>query len=450
MSTVKTEVQDINETRKKITVEIAGTEISDMQKQLVKEFQREARIPGFRPGKASENMVRMRYAKELKSELSKRVAGKAYQEGIAKADLQVYTITESDEGDIEPGVDASMSFTVDIVPEFELPDFSTFKLRVESSEPSEKEVNDVIQQILSQRAEFKAVEKVVEKGDYVKCSYEGKIGEELIADLVPDASMWGTQKMTWEEAGVESSFGVSAVVEGLVGMQAGDEKEVSMDFAEDFKQEALAGKSAVYSLKVEEVRQKILPEIDEAFLETMQMKDEAELRNRISENLENQKKMQSAGAERDQITRQLLESIDFALPESGLEGERTTALVELMQRKMQKDAKHDDLDALREELSEEAARVGSERLKSRLILSKIAEKEGVQVSQEDLGQVIINESQSTGKKPEKIVKELQKDQNRLNLLRGEIMRQKALDLVVKKAEREIIAKNIDTAETVEV
>ena len=246
MSTIKSEVHDINETRKKVDVNIATAEISALHKQLIQEFQREAKVPGFRPGKVPENVVLTRYAKELKSELAKKVINKAFQEGVGKTGLDVFNVIESSQVEVHPEKDASVSFTVDVFQEFELPNYEGLKVTVKPTEPSEEEVDAVIKQILGQRADFKTVEKAVEEGDYVKCSYEGKIGESLIADIVPDKAIWGTQKNTWEEAGTDHPYGVPAIIKGLVGMKAGDKKEVTMDFSEDFEIEALAGKSATY------------------------------------------------------------------------------------------------------------------------------------------------------------------------------------------------------------
>lgn len=448
MSTIKTEVHDINETRKKISVDVEAAEVADIRGQIIREFQREAKIPGFRPGKAPENVVVMRYAKELKSELAKRVINRAYQEGISQSDLNVFSLIESNEVEVKPEEDASLSFTVDVVQEFELPNYEGLKVSTPPTEPTAEEVDTVVKQMLSQRAEFKAVEKAAETGDYVKCSYEGKIGEELIADKVSDKPMWGTQKNTWEEAGTDHPFGVPAIIEGLVGMKAGDQKEVTMDFAEDFEIEVLAGKQAIYSLEVEEVREKILPEMDEAFFKSMQLKDEAELRERIIENLENQKKQQNLSLERQQIIDQLLGSIDFALPESGIESEQKALLLDYMQKNLKKGASQTDFEADKERLHEEAGKAAQKRLKSHLILDKIARKENIQVDNEDFGQVIMIEAQQTGQKPEKIVKQLQKDQERLNHMRSDILLQKTLDLILDKAEREIVVDSNKDAETV--
>lgn len=433
---MKTDVQELTPTRKKITVSFSAGEVSEQEAELVKDFQRQAKIPGFRPGKAPEKMVRSRFEKELKEELQKRILSRAHQEGVADADFQVYGIVELDEGEIAPGAGAEVGFTVDIVPEFEVPAYEGIKLQADSTEVSEEEVDQMINQILSQRAEFTTVDRAAEKGDYVRCGYEGKIGDELIADLAPDATIYGTQKTTWEEAGSEDAPGVRAVVDGLVGMAAGDEKEVAMEFPEDFQPEALAGKTATYTINVEEVREKVMPELNDEMLKSLQVEDEAELRQRIKENIENQKVQQNARAERNQITDHLIKHTEFPLPDSGVERETEEVLRDFMQRNMQQGMTSEDFEKNKEQLHEGASKAARDRLKSRLILAKIAEAEKVEVKNEDFSRIIMQEAMQTGQKPDKLVKELRKDQDRINRMRRDILLGKTMDLLMEKAERE--------------
>lgn len=438
MSNVKTDVKDINETRKTITVSLTSKEVAEQEAALIKDFQRNAKIPGFRPGKAPEAMVRTRYAKDLKQELKQRVISKAHEEGVAKSEVNIFNIVDLAEGEIAADKDAEITFTVDIVPEFEAPEYTGLKVTNEPTEASDEEIDKMIEQILSQRAEFNVAEKAADKGDYVRCSYEGKIGDELVADLVPDSPMFGTQKVTWEEAGAEETPGVSAVVEGLIGMKAGDEKEVTMEFPEDFKPEALAGKTAVYSLKAEEVREKVMPEMNEEFFKSVQVKDEAELRERIRENIENQNKQKNAGAEREQVTKLLLDSVDFAIPESGIESETEAVLRDFMQRNMQQGVSAEEFEKHKAQLHEGASAAARDRLKSRLILSKIAEKEKIKAENDDFSRMIMMEAQQSGQKPDKLVKEIQKDRSRIDRMRGDIILGKTMDLIIEKAERETV------------
>lgn len=433
---MNTNVKDISPTRRAIIVDMSAEEISAIEARLIHDFQRQAKVPGFRPGKAPENMIRARYAKDISGELKNRVVSAAHQEGVSGSDLSIYGIVELDEGEIRSGEAAKINFTVDIIPDFKLPEYEGFKLHSAPTEASEDEIEKMFKQILGQRAEFNVVEKAAAQGDYVQCSYEGKIGDQLISELAPDAAIYGTQKKTWEEAGAEDAPGVSAVVEGVIGMSAGDKKEVTMEFPEDFSVASLAGNAATYSIEVEEVREKVLPELDEAFFKSLQVKDEAELRTQIADTIAKQKEQSNFQAERQQITEQLLAAVDFPLPESGIETETEAILRDFMQKNLERGATKEDFEKQKEQLHKGASEAAANRLKSRFILSRIAEKETIRVANEDFSRVIINEAMQTGQKPEQLVKELKKDESRINRMRADILIGKTMDLLVEKAERE--------------
>ena len=435
---MKTDVQDINPTRKTISITASSEEVSEQEAKLINDFQRQAKIPGFRPGKAPKNMVRQRFAKDIQQELKQRVVSQAHQEGVTGAEFEVFNIVELDEGEVKGGQGATITFTVDVIPEFEVPAYEGLKVTSTPTEASDEEVAKMLEQILGQRAEYNVAEKAAEKGDYVQCAYEGKIDTEIVADLVPETPMYGTQANTWEEAGNEDAPGVRAIVDGLVGMKAGETKEVTMEFPEDFKPEALAGKTVVYSVEAKEVREKVMPEMDDAFFESMQVKDENELRAKISENIENQKKQQNANGERQQITEELVKSVDFPIPESGVGSETEAVLRDFMQRNMQQGVSAEEFEKHKESLHEGASKAAHDRFKSRLILTKIAEKEKIKVENEDFSRMIMMEAQQAGQNPDKLVKELQKDQNRVNQMRRDIILGKTMDLLAEKADREIV------------
>ena len=435
---MKTDVQDINPTRKTISITASSEEVSEQEAKLINDFQRQAKIPGFRPGKAPKNMVRQRFAKDIQQELKQRVVSQAHKEGVTGAEFEVFNIVELDEGEVKGGQGATITFTVDGIPEFEVPAYEGLKVTNTPTEASDEEVAKMLDQILGQRAEYNVAEKAAEKGDYVQCAYEGKIDTEIVADLVPETPIFGTQANTWEEAGNEDAPGVRAIVDGLVGMKAGETKEVTMEFPEDFKPEALAGKTVVYSVEAKEVREKVMPEMDDAFFESMQVKDENELRAKISENIENQKKQQNANGERQQITEELVKSVDFPIPESGVESETEAVLRDFMQRNMQQGVSAEEFEKHKESLHEGASKAAHDRFKSRLILTKIAEKEKIKVENEDFSRMIMIEAQQAGQTPDKLVKELQKDQNRVNQMRRDIILGKTMDLLAEKADREIV------------
>tara|TARA_X000000950_G_scaffold85873_1_gene108089 strand:+ start:254 stop:718 length:465 start_codon:yes stop_codon:yes gene_type:complete len=137
---VKTDVQDINPTRKTISITASSEEVSEQEAKLINDFQRQAKIPGFRPGKAPKNMVRQRFAKDIQQELKQRVVSQAHQEGVTGAEFEVFNIVELDEGEVKGGQGATITFTVDVIPEFEVPAYEGLKVTNTPTEASDEEV----------------------------------------------------------------------------------------------------------------------------------------------------------------------------------------------------------------------------------------------------------------------------------------------------------------------
>ena len=435
------DTKDISPTRKAIVAEFTGDELAAEEALVVTEFSQHASLPGFRKGKANVNMVRTRYAKDIKKELKQRLVQKAHQEGIAQSEDRVFSRVEVDTDGIDAKEATKVTFTIDIVPSFDLPEYEGIEIKSSDAVAEEKEINQMIEQILSQRAEFKPVEKVIEKGDYVRCAYVGKIGDQLIEELAPTHKMYGTQKSTWEEAGAEGTPGVSAVVEGLIGMQIGEKKEVEMSFPEDFHVADLANKTAKYEISVEEVREKILPEMDAAFFESLKVKDEAELKDQIKKTIEHRKSEEIANSDRQKLIDHLVEQIEIPLPESGIESERNLILKDFMQKNMQAGVSAEDFEKNKESLFESASKMAESRLKSKIVLDVIADKEKIAVENDDLSRAIMHQASMTGQKPEVLVKELRKNRERIDAMREDIKIGKTLSFLLEKANRTVEGKS---------
>lgn len=428
------EQKDISPTRKAILAHYSADEVSAEEKAVLAEFIQFAKIPGFRPGKANPAMVQKQYAKEISRELNQRLVQKAHEDGLGKSEQRIYGIVDIETGEIVSGKKATINFSVDIIPKFDLPEYEGVKVKSAPTEANDKEIDQMIGYILGQRAEFKPVEKVIKKGNYVQCSYTGKIGDTLIEEIAPNEAMYGTQKSTWEEAGAENAPGVPAIVEGLIGMQKDETKEVEMDFPKDFKIEALAGKKATYEIKVTDIREKILPEMDEAFFQSMQVKDEEAFREQIKGTIEQRKENEIANGNRQQIVDHLIEFVTVPLPESGIDSERESILKDFMQKNMQQGVSAEDFEKNKEALHESATKMAESRLKSFIILDMIADKESIKVDNDDLNRAIIQQASMTGQKPEAFVKELKKDRSKIDAMQRDIKIGKTLNFLMEKAD----------------
>ena len=428
------EEKDISPTRKVILVHFTAEEVLAEGDAVLSEFIQFAKIPGFRPGKANPNMVRKQYANEINKELKQRLAQKAHEEGLGDSEFRIYSIVEVETGEIITDEKVTISFSIDIIPKFELPEYVGVKVKSASTEADDKEIDQMIGYILGQRAEFKPVDKVIEKGNYVQCAYTGKIGDALIEEIEPNEAMYGTQKSTWEEAGAENAPGVPAIVEGLIGMQKDEIKEVEMDFPADFKVEALAGKKASYEIKVIDIREKILPEMDEAFFESMQVKDEEAFRDQIKGTIEQRKENEISNGNRQQIVDHLIQFVTVPLPESGIHSERESILKDFMQKNMQQGVSAEDFEKNKEALHASASQMAESRLKSFIVLDMIAEKESIKVENDDLNNAIMQHASMTGQKPEAFVKELKKDRSKIDAMQRDIKIGKTLNFLMDKAE----------------
>jgi len=322
-------------------------------------------------------------------------------------------------------------------PEVPLPKYKGLEVTVPPTEVTGEEVQRTLDHILNQRAEYKTVERPAATGDYVKVSYEGRADGQPVAELAPDHPIYGKQPATWEEAGATEAPGVQAVIQGIVGMAAGDHKTVEEPFPNDHEVEALRGKTASYEVEVQEVREKILPELDEHFFKSLQVADEAELRQRIKDDLESQNKQNSSQAKRQQIIDQLQNQVDIPVPESAVEQERENILREYMGRAMQQGATQEQLEERQEELVEGAGQAAVQRVKLQLILSRIAEEEAIKVENEDMQQRIMQQAMAQRRKPDEIVKELQNDRGQLLELQRAVLFGKTLDFVSNEASETI-------------
>src|SRR5690606_21491909 len=253
-----------------------------------KDFAGMARIPGFRPGKAPHALVSKRFSREIGEELQKRVFSKAYREGLEQSKLTPMELIEAPEVEVKLGQENELTFVVDVRPEFNLPEYKGIPITRESEEVSEEEVDKALEQLRDQRADFAVVEREAKKGDYVKTSYEGKIGDQSIAELVPDRPIVGKQANTWEEVSSEEAF-IPGFTTALEGMKAGDRKDVAVTCPEEFTVEELRGKEATYAVEVHEVRERVRPELTDEFAALFGVEDLATLKERVREDLAQQK-----------------------------------------------------------------------------------------------------------------------------------------------------------------
>ncbi len=431
---VNIELKDLSETRKSLVVTLDKSEVNAEHQAVVGEIAKLARLPGFRPGRAPLSLVVKRFSKEILDELKGKVTGKAYRGGIDKTKLEVVNIVKVEEGTIEPGLSAAITFTIDVQPPFELPEYVGLPIHVQPIEPTEAEIDKVIENLRQERADFKAAARPARKGDYVKLAYEGTVDGRPITELVPERQIYGKVPQTWEEVDAEQEGLIPGLGPQLAGLKAGDKKEVSVTFPAGFAgAPELGGKAAVYAVDVQEVRERVLPALDAEFFKTQQVESLEGLRQRVSQNLKQSKEFENRRALRLQVREALASRIEFPLPESMIAAETQEVLRRFMEENLRHGVPEAEFEKNKKELYENARRAAVARVKQQILVEKVAEKEKIQVDERDIDNAILREAMRSNQRPDKVAKELTKDRERLRSLRAAIVFDKALDFLVSKA-----------------
>lgn len=426
------EIKDVSETRKTLVVTLDVSEVDAEHRAVVAEIAKQARLPGFRPGKAPAAIIQKQYAKEIQGEFIQKVVGKAYRDGIAQSKLDVYAIVEVQEGVIQAGLSAAVTLTVDLQPSFTMPEYKGLATEVLPVEPTENDIEAAIQAMRAERADFKVVTRASQKGDYVKLSYEGKIAGQPITEILPDKAVFAKVPQTWEE--VEGTEGlIPGLGLGLGGLEVGAKKDITVNFPAEFQEQALAGKEAVYSVEVLEIRERVLPELNEEFLKAHQADTVEALKARTAEDLKYRKELENRSAQRRQITDTLADKVEFAVPESLIENETQTLLRRFMEENMRRGVPQEAFEANKAKLFEDARKAATRSAKVQLILARIAEEQKLEVKDQDVDRFLRMEAMRAGQKPEKFAKDLGKDRARIQAMQRSIILDKALDFVVSQA-----------------
>ncbi len=429
---MKTDLQDVTDTRKTLAVTLEANEVEAEEKSLLDQFSKMAKIPGFRPGKAPLSIVRQKHAKDIAGELKQRVMAKAYQDGSKEAKVELVNVIDVQESEIVAGQDITVTFTIDVRPEFTVENFKGLELQGLSEAIEDKDIDEAIDGIRKEKAEFSPVEREAAEGDYVKFSHEGSIDGVPISEIVADKPVYAKMPQTWEEIGSDQGL-IPGLGDQLQGLKTGDKSDLEVEFPADFTVEELQGKKAVYSVEILEVRERKLPEMDDAFFEAQQVKTLDELKERVKGWIEGQKKQERKADLRRQVSEKLTASVDFSLPESLVEAETENSMRQVVMENMQRGVAQDQLEANKEDIHAQSRQTAESRVKLQLILSQIAEKESVEVSDQDMSQFVFSQAYQSGQKPDQFVKELKKDQNRLRMAQQSVLFDKTLEMLCDEA-----------------
>jgi len=319
--------------------------------------------------------------------------------------------------------------TVVTAPEFKLPDYKNIPVELPDTKVTGAEIEATLERLHDQTADFVDVQgRGAQMEDFVVVDFEGTVDGKPIGEVAPQASknLHGGQKF-WLHLAADNFL--PKFCEQIVGQKPDETRTLIVDLPADFLVKELAGKQASYSVTLREIKEKVLPAVDDAFAnKLLPGKSLADLRHTIEHDLEHEKEHEVERAKEAQIVKYLQEKIQFDLPPSLLRNETKRALAELVQRNRARGIPDEMLKDKEKELIETAASVAHHRLKTNFILERIAEQEKIEVRREDIDLRIRQEAQHYNISSDKMRKELE-EHNGLNALAEQILLGKTLDFL---------------------
>ncbi|TRM12853.1 trigger factor [Lentibacillus cibarius] len=411
-----------------LTIEVSAEEFDKALDQAFKKVVKDVQIPGFRKGKVPRKIFEKRFGVEsLYQDAVDIVLPGAYTNAVEETGIEPIEQPEVDIEEIEKGKDLIFKATVNVKPEVTLGDYKGLEVEEQSVEVTDEDVDHEIEHQREHHAELIVKEEGnVEEGDTVVIDFEGFVdGEAFEGGQAEDFSL---------EIG--SGQFIPGFEEQLIGKAAGEETEVEVTFPEDYHAEHLAGKKAVFQVKIHDIKTKELPELDDEFAKDVDEEVETldELKEKKKEELQKQREQDAENEKRETLIEKAAENAEVDIPDAMVDTELDRMLQEFEQRLQMQGMTLDmyyqfsgqDKDALKDQMREDAKK----RVKTNLTLEAIYNAENLEVTDEDVDEELSNMASMYGADVEQLKQMLG---GNTDALKEELKTRKAIEFLVNES-----------------
>ncbi|MFD1362178.1 trigger factor [Lentibacillus salinarum] len=409
-----------------LTIEVSADEFDKALDQAFKKVVKDVQIPGFRKGKVPRNIFEKRFGVEsLYQDAVDIVLPDAYTKAVEETGIEPIEQPEVDIEEIEKGKDLIFKATVNVKPEVTLGDYKGLEVEEQSVDVTDEDVDHEIEHQREHHAELIVKEAGnIEEGDTVVMDFEGFIdGEPFEGGKGEDFSL---------EIG--SGQFIPGFEEEMVGKALGEETDINVTFPEDYHAEHLAGKEAVFSVKIHDVKTKELPELDDEFAKDVDEEVETldELKEKKKEELHSQREQDAENQKRETLIEKASDNAEVDIPDAMVESELDRMLQEFEQRLQMQGMTLDmyyqfsgqDKEALKDQMREDAQK----RVKTNLTLEAIYNAENLEVTDEDVEKEISNMASMYGTDAEQLKQMLG---GNTDALKEELKGTKAIEFLVE-------------------
>ena len=424
--------EDVAPCRVKLTVELPAEQVAKTYDECLRMFNRKAPVKGFRPGKIPRQMLVRRFGQEILEQTKGELLQKSVEQAIEQEGLEPETrpvVEDLKTLVLRPGESFVFAVSFDTTPQFELPDYNGIEATRDASAISEDTVGEWLDNWLERQAHFVTVDRPAMAGDMLKATYKAEWPEDA-EELPATAKFYIQGEDSWLPLrDPELLPGITALMEGC---KAGDERDVEITFPEDHGTGPLAGKTLAYHIAVAEVQSLEKPELDDELARKAGLENADEIRQRVRENMEAEKKNQQESAVREQVLRSLLAKVQFDLPPTVLNRTVANAMQALRERLTREGASPEDLRNRQQELLAQANEQAVDELRRLYLLGRIAEAEDITIDNREAGEVIDAYARMHKVTPKLMLRRLQ-ESGRINQILLNLREAKTVDRLVALA-----------------
>jgi len=422
---MKTSVEEISSIKKKVFIEIPEDQVNKEVESFYKDLGKKAKIKGFRPGKVPRNILERYFKDYVKTEVVQKLIQDTYPQALSETDLQPVSPPVIDPGEFEGGKSFQYSAVIEVKPDIKLEGYTGLKIEGKKEEVKDEEVEERLRALQNLHANLKTISEArpIQAGDYVIVDYEASMGGKPLE---------GGKAIDFTVEVGSGQF-IPALEEKLIGLKPEEEKEIEVSFPEDYGYQKWAGKTISFHVKIKEIKEKILPPLDDEFAKDLgDYSSFEELKAKLKGEIEKEKELVLERQLKDQLVDQLLEANPFEVPESLVE-EQTKSMVSDTKLKLAaQGVVLKNLGVTEEKLQEDYKAMAQKQVKTFLILDKIASQEGIAVTDEEADDRLKEMAERMHQKFD-VVKRYYEKNELLPEVKAGIIRDKILNFLLEKA-----------------
>ena len=416
-----------------LDIDLPSDRVSTEWNTIAKEFQKKARLPGYRPGKAPASLIATRYAKDIEEEVKTKLVGEAIREAVKTHNLKIHAVEEVEK--VEIAADKTMKILAKIVqnPEFELPNYKNITVEVEKKTVTDEDVKALLEYLRDPHSKFDPVtDRPLAMGDYAVVTYEGTVEGEPISQIAPKAP---AQIQGRRNAWVLMDEGtlIPGFAKAIEGMEIAQERTFALEVPESFPVEELRNRPVTYAVTLHAINTRTPAPLDDELAAKIEPGQTLEgLRKKIRERQEENAAYQFEIAKRNAVVTKLLSLFTCELPERLVESETNYILKDIVGDSQARGISDEEIKAHTQEIIQNASQTASNRVRSNFLLARIADEEKIEETDAEVYSAVLEMAERQQMPVKKMVGELSRGGG-INRLRDQIRITKALDLLASGA-----------------